>query len=154
MNEMELQPKVLFDFFNEVCQVPRPSKKEEKIRAYLRDFAAKHNLEMKEDKAGNILIKKQATKGYENLKTVVLQSHVDMVCEKNKDTEHDFEKDPIKTYVDGEWLKAKGTTLGADNGIGVASELAILASDDIKHGPIECLFICSTLTRKTKASFS
>lgn len=151
MNKSELQPKVLFDFFEEVCQVPRPSNKEEKIRAYLRDFAAKHNLAMKEDEAGNILIKKPATPGMENLKTVILQSHMDMVCEKNKETVHNFETDPIRTYIDGEWMKAEGTTLGADNGIGVATELAILASDDIKHGPVECLFTVDEETGLTGA---
>ena len=140
MEKKDLRPAVVFHYFDEVCQVPRPSKKEEKIRAYLLDFAKKHNLEAKTDEAGNVLIKKAASAGMENLKTVILQSHIDMVCEKNKDTEHNFETDPIQTYIDGEWLRAKGTTLGADNGIGVATELAVLASDDIKHGPIECLF--------------
>ena len=141
----------MFHYFDEVCQVPRPSKKEEKIRAYLLDFAKKHNLEAKTDEAGNVLIKKAASAGMENLKTVILQSHIDMVCEKNKDTEHNFETDPIQTYIDGEWLRAKGTTLGADNGIGVATELAVLASDDIKHGPIECLFTVDEETGLTGA---
>lgn len=108
--------------------------------AYLKAFGEKHNLETKVDEAGNVLIKKPATPGKENLKTVILQSHVDMVCEKNNDTDHDFLTDPIETEIDGEWMKAKGTTLGADNGIGVATELAILADDSIEHGPIECLF--------------
>ena len=115
------------------------------------DFAKKHNLEAKTDEAGNVLIKKAASAGMENLKTVILQSHIDMVCEKNKDTEHNFETDPIQTYIDGEWLRAKGTTLGADNGIGVATELAVLASDDIKHGPIECLFTVDEETGLTGA---
>lgn len=151
MEKKDLRPAVVFHYFDEVCQVPRPSKKEEKIRAYLLDFAKKHNLEAKTDEAGNVLIKKAASAGMENLKTVILQSHIDMVCEKNKDTEHNFETDPIQTYIDGEWLRAKGTTLGADNGIGVATELAVLASDDIKHGPIECLFTVDEETGLTGA---
>ncbi len=151
MEKKDLRPAVVFHYFDEVCQVPRPSKKEEKIRAYLLDFAKKHNLEAKTDEAGNVLIKKAASAGMENLKTVILQSHIDMVCEKNKDTEHNFETDPILTYIDGEWLRAKGTTLGADNGIGVATELAVLASDDIKHGPIECLFTVDEETGLTGA---
>ena len=105
-----------------------------KMIAYLKAFGAKHNLETKVDEAGNVLIKKPATPGKENLQTVVLQSHIDMVCEKNNDVQHDFLTDPIETEIDGEWLKAKGTTLGADNGIGVATELAILADDSIEHG--------------------
>ena len=129
MEKKDLQPAVVFHYFEEVCQVPRPSKKEEKIRAYLLEFAKKHGLAAKTDEAGNVLIEKPASAGKENLKTVVLQSHMDMVCEKNKDTEHNFETDPIQTYVDGEWLRAKGTTLGADNGIGIATQLAVLASD-------------------------
>lgn len=151
MEKKDLRPAVVFHYFDEVCQVPRPSKKEEKIRAYLLDFAKKHNLEAKTDEAGNVLIEKAASAGMENLKTVILQSHIDMVCEKNKDTEHNFETDPIQTYIDGEWLRAKGTTLGADNGIGVATELAVLASDDIKHGPIECLFTVDEETGLTGA---
>lgn len=151
MEKKDLRPAVVFHYFDEVCQVPRPSKKEEKIRTYLLDFAKKHNLEAKTDEAGNVLIKKAASAGMENLKTVILQSHIDMVCEKNKDTEHNFETDPIQTYIDGEWLRAKGTTLGADNGIGVATELAVLASDDIKHGPIECLFTVDEETGLTGA---
>ena len=151
MEKKDLRPAVVFHYFDEVCQVPRPSKKEEKIRAYLLDFAKKHNLEAKTDEAGNVLIKKAASAGMDNLKTVILQSHIDMVCEKNKDTEHNFETDPIQTYIDGEWLRAKGTTLGADNGIGVATELAVLASDDIKHGPIECLFTVDEETGLTGA---
>ena len=151
MEKKDLRPAVVFHYFDEVCQVPRPSKKEEKIRAYLLDFAKKHNLEAKTDEAGNVLIKKAASAGMENLKTVILQSHIDMVCEKNKDTEHNFETDPIQTYIDGEWLRANGTTLGADNGIGVATELAVLASDDIKHGPIECLFTVDEETGLTGA---
>ena len=151
MEKSELKPAGVFHFFNEICQVPRPSKKEEKMIAYLKAFGEKHNLETKVDEAGNVLIKKPATPGKENLKTVILQSHVDMVCEKNNDTDHDFLTNPIETEIDGEWMKAKGTTLGADNGIGVAAELAILADDSIEHGPIECLFTVDEETGLTGA---
>ncbi len=140
MDKTNLNPTSVFDYFHEVCQIPRPSKKEEKIIAYLLDFAKLHGLEAKTDAMGNVLIRKPATSGYENRKTVVLQSHLDMVCEKNEGVSHDFMKDPIETYVDGEWMRAKGTTLGADNGIGIATELAILADDSIEHGPLECVF--------------
>ena len=151
MELSELKPESVFYYFSEICKVPRPSKKEEKIISYLENFAAEQKLEIKKDEAGNILIKKPATPGKENLKTVVLQSHVDMVCEKNNDVEHDFLTDPVETIIDGEWLKAKGTTLGADNGIGVATELAILAANDIEHGPIECLFTIDEETGLTGA---
>ncbi|MFV0402991.1 MAG: aminoacyl-histidine dipeptidase [Bacteroides graminisolvens] len=151
MELSELKPESVFYYFSEICKVPRPSKKEEKIISYLENFAAEQKLEIKKDEVGNILIKKPATPGKENLKTVVLQSHVDMVCEKNNDVEHDFLADPIETIIDGEWLKAKGTTLGADNGIGVATELAILAANDIEHGPIECLFTIDEETGLTGA---
>ena len=110
MEKNDLKPASVFHFFEEVCQVPRPSKKEEKIRAFLIGFAQERGLEYKTDEAGNLLIMKPATPGKENLKKVVLQSHMDMVCEKNKTTEHNFDTDPIRTYVDGEWLKAQGTT--------------------------------------------
>jgi dipeptidase D len=151
MENIQLKPTSVFHYFDEVCQVPRPSKHEEKIRAYLLAFAEKHSLEVKTDEAGNVLIKKPATPGMESLKTVILQSHIDMVCEKNGDVEHDFLNDPIQTYVDGEWLKAKGTTLGADNGIGIATQLAVLAADNIQHGPIECLFTVDEETGLTGA---
>lgn len=150
-NQVKLQPECVFHYFSEICKIPRPSKKEEKIMAYLKDFGNKHGLETCTDKAGNVLIKKPATAGFENRKVVVLQAHTDMVCEKNKDTQHDFEKDPIQTYVDGEWLRAKGTTLGADNGIGIAMALALLAADNIEHGPIECLFTVDEETGLTGA---
>ena len=139
MEKKDLKPAGVFHYFEEICQVPRPSKKEEKIIAFLKAFGEKHKLETKVDEAGNVLIKKPATPGMENRKTVVLQSHVDMVCEKNNDVKHDFLTDPIETEIDGEWLKAKGTTLGADNGIGVAAGLAV-ATSDVPHGPLRCLF--------------
>ncbi len=140
MEKEQLKPAGVFKYFEEICQIPRPSKKEEKIIAYLKAFGKSHGIETLADEAGNVLMRKPATPGKENLKTVVLQSHVDMVCEKNSNVQHDFLTDPIVTWVDGEWLKAKGTTLGADNGIGVATQLAILADGSIEHGPLECLF--------------
>ena len=151
MEKKDLKPAAVFHYFEEICQVPRPSKKEEKIVAYLKEFGKKHNLETKVDEVGNVLIKKPASRGMENCKTVVLQSHVDMVCEKNNNVSHDFLTDPIETIIDGEWMKANGTTLGADNGIGVATELAILADDTLEHGPIECLFTIDEETGLTGA---
>jgi len=136
----KLEPKEVWSHFEDICQIPRPSKKEEKIIEFLLNFGKKHNLATKRDKIGNVLITKEASKGKEHLQTVVLQSHMDMVCEKNNDTEHDFDTDAIIPWIDGEWVKAKGTTLGADDGIGVAAEMAILSSTDIEHGKIECLF--------------
>lgn len=151
MTIKDLKPTEVWKYFDELNQIPRPSKKEEKVIAYLLDFAKKHNLEVKKDDVGNVLITKPATKGYENRATVILQGHVDMVCEKNNDTIHDFDKDPIQTYVDGDWLKAMGTTLGADNGIGVAAALAILSSDTLEHGKLECLFTIDEETGLTGA---
>ena len=136
----KLEPQSVFDCFAQVNQVPRPSKREEKMIEFLRQFGEGLGLETEVDETGNVVIRKAATPGYENRKTVILQSHMDMVCEKNKDVDFDFEHDAIQTYVDGEWLKAKGTTLGADDGIGVAMEMALLLSNDIEHGPIECVF--------------
>lgn len=151
MDKKDLRPVEVFGIFEEICQVPRPSKREEKIIAYLKAFSAEHQLETKIDEAGNVLISKPATPGMEGRKTVVLQAHIDMVCEKNKEVEHDFLTDPIETWIDGEWLRAKGTTLGADNGIGVAAALAVLASDEIEHGPLECLFTVDEETGLTGA---
>lgn len=147
----DLEPHIVWRYFYELTQVPRPSKKEEKVIAYLLEFAKKNNLEVKKDEAGNVLMTKPATKGKENLPTVILQGHVDMVCEKNSETVHDFDNDSIETYVDGDWLKAKGTTLGADNGLGVAASLAIMASDNIEHGRLECLFTVDEETGLTGA---
>lgn len=145
------KPEEVFQYFLEISKIPRPSKKEGKIISFIEEFARKHELELKKDDAGNILIKKTATPGFENRQPVVLQSHMDMVCEKNSDVNHDFTTDPIQTYIDGEWLKAKGTTLGADDGIGIAAQLAILASSTIQHGPIECLFTVDEETGLTGA---
>lgn len=151
MDITSLNPKSVWQYFYEITQVPRPSKKEGRILAYLIDFAKQHNLPYKQDEAGNLVISKAATPGYEGRETVVLQSHVDMVCEKNTGTEFDFDNDPIRTVIKGEWLHADGTTLGADNGIGCAAELAILAATDIEHGPIECLFTVDEETGMTGA---
>lgn len=135
-----LKPEKVWSYFEEICQIPRPSRKEEKIGVWLMDFARRHQLDARQDEAGNVLISKPATRGKEQVPGVVLQSHMDMVCEKNSDVAHDFDKDPIQPYIDGEWVKAKGTTLGADDGIGMAAALAVLTAEDIGHGPIECLF--------------
>ncbi len=148
---LKLQPKAVWQYFHEITQIPRPSKKEEQIIQYLLDFAKKHNLEAKRDKADNVLIRKPATAGMENTAPVILQSHTDMVCEKNSDVEHDFDNDPIITRIDGDWVKATGTTLGGDDGIGVAASLAVLAADDIQHGPLECLFTSDEETGMTGA---
>lgn len=152
MTIKDLEPKIVWNYFHDVTQIPRPSKKEEKILAYLMDFAKQHNLDAKQDAIGNVLITKPATPGKENLPTVILQSHVDMVCEKNSDVEHDFDNDPIQTIIDGDWVKANGTTLGADNGMGVAMQLAVLASTDIQHGKIETLFTVDEETGLTGAN--
>ncbi len=148
----DLEPQIVWKYFYDITQIPRPSKKEERILAYLLDFAKHRGLETKQDTAGNILITKPATKGRENAPTVILQSHVDMVCEKNSDIEHDFDNDPIETIIDGDWVKTKGTTLGADNGIGMAGALAVLASDNISHGKIEALFTVDEETGLTGAN--
>ncbi|MEJ5267366.1 MAG: aminoacyl-histidine dipeptidase [Bacteroidales bacterium] len=148
---LNLQPKNVWNYFYQISRVPRPSKKEEKIIKFLLDFAKEHNLEAKRDKAGNVLIKKPATPGMENKKTVVLQSHMDMVCEANKNTKIDFDNDPIIAYVDGEWVKARGTTLGADDGIGMAAQMAIFTDPSVQHGPIECLFTVDEETGLTGA---
>ena len=140
MSEIQLKPASVFECFTRVNKVPRPSKREEKMIAFLRQFGESLGLETKVDATGNVLITKPATPGMEGRTPLVLQSHMDMVCEKNADVEFDFDNDAIQTYVDGEWLKAKGTTLGADDGIGVAMQMAVLQSNDIKHGPLECLF--------------
>jgi len=153
MNEeiYQLKPERLWHYFGEILKIPRPSKREEKIAKYLLDFGQKEGLETLTDEVGNILIRKPATRGNEHLKTAVLQSHIDMVCEKNSDVVHDFDKDPIRAYIEDGWIKATGTTLGADDGIGIATQLAILASNDIEHGPIECFFTVDEETGLTGA---
>ncbi|MDR2927468.1 MAG: aminoacyl-histidine dipeptidase [Cytophagaceae bacterium] len=140
MTLKDLSPQTVWHYFGEICQVPRPSKHEGQIIEYLINFGKRHGLETKCDETGNVLISKKATQGFENRKTTVLQSHIDMVCEKNSSSTHNFMKDPIVPFVQDEWVKAEGTTLGADDGIGMAVQLAILAASDLQHGAIECLF--------------
>lgn len=135
-----MQPKAIFDFFSQINKIPRPSKKEEKMREYLQTVAEKYNLEYQTDKIGNVLISAPATVGFENSEGIVLQGHMDMVCEEIKGLNFDFENQPIDAFVDGDWMKAKGTTLGADDGIGVAMALALITDPNVKHGPIQCLF--------------
>ena len=146
-----LQPEAVWCYFEEICQIPRPSRKEGKVAEYLLAFARRQGLESRRDEAGNVLIRKPSSAGMEDAPVIVLQAHMDMVCEKNAGTEHDFDKDPIEAYVDGEWVKARGTTLGADDGIGMAAQLAVLASEDISHGPLECLFTVDEETGLTGA---
>ena len=151
MTIKDLKPALVFSIFDEINQVPRPSKKEEKIRQYLLDFAAKHNIEVKTDAIGNVAMFKPATPGKENAPIVVLQSHMDMVCESN-DKNFDFDNSPIRTIVDGDWLRADGTTLGADNGIGMAASLAVMVDKDLVHGPVEALFTVDEETGLTGAN--
>ena len=154
MNEemLNLKPAKVFYYFNEITKIPRPSKREEKMSLWLEETGKKLGLPTKRDKVGNVLISKPATPGKENVTPVVLQAHMDMVCEKNNDKVFDFDKDAIETYIDGEWLKAKGTTLGADDGIGVALALAVLDDNELEHGPIECLFTIDEETGLTGAA--
>lgn len=140
MNKSELKPAVVFEHFAKINEIPRPSKREEKMIEYLKSFGESRGLETKVDEVGNVIIRKGATPGYEDCKTVILQSHMDMVCDCLPDVKIDFDKEGITSYIDGEWMRAKGTTLGADDGIGIAMELAVLDSNDIEHGPIECVF--------------
>lgn len=135
----QLQPVAVWQNFKALTQIPRPSGKRDLITKYLVDFGKNLGLESFEDEAGNVIIRKPAAPGLENLKGVVLQAHMDMVPQKNAAVAHDFEKDPIDAFVDGEWVRANQTTLGADNGIGVASALAVLQSKDLTHGPVEVL---------------
>jgi dipeptidase D len=147
----QLKPERLWHYFLEVCKIPRPSKREEKIAQYLRDFGKAMGLETLTDETGNVLIRKPATKGMENAPSVILQSHIDMVGEKNSDKKHDFAKDPIQPYIDDGWIKARGTTLGADDGIGIASSLAVLEAKDYAHGPLEAFFTVDEETGLTGA---
>jgi dipeptidase D len=139
----QLQPNKLWQIFDQICSIPHPSKHEQKISLWIQSWAKELGLSVKEDAVGNLIIKKPATTGMENKQGVILQAHMDMVPQKNADTQHDFLNDPIKPYIiteaDGDWVTAEGTTLGADNGIGLSSALAVLASDDIPHGPLEVL---------------
>ena len=145
----KLEPKQVWNFFYDITQIPHPSKKEKKIVDYVVKFGKEHKLETIVDKVGNVIIRKPATRGMEKRKGVILQTHLDMVPQKNSDKKHDFEKDPIQAITDGDWVKANGTTLGSDNGIGVASALTVLASKDLQHGPIEALFTIDEETGMT-----
>ena len=146
-----LEPKVIWNNFADLNAVPRPSKKEERVIAFMVDFGKKLNLETVVDNVGNVIIKKPATAGFENRKTVVIQSHLDMVHQKNSDTIFDFDKQGIEMYVDGDWVTAKGTTLGADNGLGVAAIMSVLESKTIEHPAIEALFTIDEETGMTGA---
>ncbi len=146
-----LEPRDIWKYFEEILAIPRPSGKEEQIRAYLVAFAQSNDLDYEIDKTGNLVIRKESFPGSENKPTVILQSHMDMVCEKNSNISINFNSDPIPAYVDGNWVKSKGTTLGADDGIGIAAQLAILANKDLRHGPIECLFTVEEETGLTGA---
>ncbi|MDE9552523.1 beta-Ala-His dipeptidase [Xenorhabdus bovienii] len=140
MSELStLSPQPLWDIFAQICSIPHPSYHEEALASHIIEWAKSKNFHVERDEVGNILIRKPATKGMENRQSVVLQAHLDMVPQKNNDTQHDFTKDPIRTYIDGDWVTAEGTTLGADNGIGMASALAVLADESVKHGPLEVL---------------
>lgn len=151
MEIKDLQPREVFSIFEEITKIPRPSKKEEKIREYLLDFAKKHNLTAKTDKVGNVVLSKPATPGHENAPTVIMQGHMDMVCESN-DKHFDFANSPIPTVIDGDWIRTEGTTLGADNGIGMAASLAALTDDTFEHGPLEALFTVDEETGMTGAN--
>ncbi len=146
-----LEPKAVWSYFHEITQIPRPSKKEAMIINFMKEFGKKNNLETHIDKVGNVIMRKPATKGMENRKCAILQAHLDMVPQKNSDKKHDFEKDPIETVIDNGWVRANGTTLGSDNGIGVAAIMAVLASKDLKHGPLEALFTVDEETGMTGA---
>ncbi|HPE83717.1 MAG TPA: aminoacyl-histidine dipeptidase [Aequorivita sp.] len=153
MNEAirNLKPKALWNKFADLNAVPRPSKKEERVIAFMKDFGKSLGLETMEDEVGNVIIRKPATRGMEDRKVVVLQSHLDMVHQKNNDTDFNFDTQGIEMYVDGDWVRAKGTTLGADNGLGVATIMAILESNEIEHPAIEALFTIDEETGMTGA---
>ena len=146
-----LEPRLVWEQFDAITRVPRPSKKEGKIIDFLVDFAKKHHIEYKKDAIGNVVMRKPATPGMEERAAVILQSHMDMVCEKNSDVEFDFDNDPIRTRIDGEWVRAEGTTLGADCGIGMAAALAVMLDETVEHGPVEALFTVDEETGLTGA---
>ena len=152
MSIRNLEPKGLWENFHSLTQIPRPSKKEEKVVAFVKEFGEKLGLETIVDKVGNVIIRKPATPGYEDRMGVILQAHLDMVPQKNSDKVHDFEKDPIETRIENGWVKANGTTLGADNGIGAAAAMAVLEATDLVHGPIEALFTIDEETGMTGAN--
>jgi dipeptidase D len=140
MSEIKnLQPRAVWENFYDITQIPRPSKKEQQIIEHMKKFGESLGLKTIVDEVGNVIIKKPASPGMENRKGIILQGHLDMVPQKNSDVDHDFEKDPIQAFVDGEWVAAKGTTLGADNGMGVAAAMAVLQDKSLVHGPVEVL---------------
>jgi dipeptidase D len=149
---LDLEPKEVWANFHSLTQIPRPSKHEDKIQEFMVGFGQSLGLETIKDETGNVIIKKPATPGMENRMGVVLQGHLDMVPQKNSDKVHDFTTDPISTIIDGDWVRADNTTLGSDNGIGVASAMAVLASTDLVHGPVEALFTCDEETGMTGAN--
>ena len=151
MELSHLEPQIIWKNFAALNSVPRPSKKEEKVIEFIKKFGENLNLETTVDEVGNVIIKKPATKGMEDRKTIVLQSHLDMVCQKNSDINFDFETQGIQMEVEGDWVKAKGTTLGADNGIGVATIMSVLESNDIPHPALEALFTIDEETGMTGA---
>ena len=151
VNDKMTKCENVFEIFSQICRVPRPSKHEEQISRWLQSFAAEHGIECVTDEAMNVIMRVPATPGYEDHEGIILQAHMDMVCEKNGDVVHDFMTDPIETYVDGEWLKAKGTTLGADNGIGISMALAAITDPELQHPAIECLFTVDEETGLTGA---
>ena len=151
MTIKDLNPQIVWKNFYAMTQIPRPSKKEGKAVEFLYNFGKGLGLETYKDEIGNIIIRKPATPGMENRMGVILQAHMDMVPQKNADKVHDFEKDPIEAYVDGEWVRANGTTLGADNGMGVAVALSVLESKDLVHGPVEVLITIDEETGMTGA---
>ena len=146
-----LEPRLVWEQFDAITRVPRPSKKEEQMIEYLVNFAREHGIEYQKDAIGNVVMRKGATAGMEDRPTVILQSHMDMVCEKNSDVEFDFEHDAIRTRIEDGWVKAEGTTLGADCGIGMAAALAVLLDEEVAHGPIEALFTVDEETGLTGA---
>lgn len=148
----DLEPNGVWKNFYSLTQIPRPSKKEAKVIAFMKNFGESLGLDTMVDETGNIIIRKPATPGYENRKGVILQAHIDMVPQKNSDIVHDFEKDPIETYIEDGWVKAKGTTLGADDGLGAAAAMAVLEAKDLEHGPIEALFTIDEETGMTGAN--
>ncbi|MDO7610346.1 MAG: M20/M25/M40 family metallo-hydrolase, partial [Crocinitomicaceae bacterium] len=151
MSVRNQEPKSLWNHFADLNEVPRPSKKEERVIAFMMDFGHSLNLETIKDEIGNVIIKKPASPGMENRKKVILQSHLDMVHQKNNDTVFDFDNEGIQMRVQGDWIDAEGTTLGADNGIGVATIMATLSSNDIEHPAIEALFTIDEETGMTGA---
>ena len=146
-----LEPKLVWNYFHEITQIPRPSKKEKGMTEYMKKFGKEHGLETITDKTGNVILRKPATKGMENRKGIIMQGHLDMVPQKNSDKKFDFAKDPIETRIEQGWVKANGTTLGADNGIGCSAAMAVLTDTKIVHGPIEVLVTIDEETGMTGA---